>query len=48
MLFRSVQVHRVERTLLKSVEGDTLRFEERNHDLGMTFAQSWRDRKSVV
>ena len=39
---RGVQVHRVERTLLKSVEGDTLRFEERNHDLGMTFAQSWR------
>ncbi|MEO0323562.1 MAG: hypothetical protein AAF447_11440 [Myxococcota bacterium] len=39
---RGVSVFRIERSLLKSVEGDTLRFEERNHDLGLTFVQSWR------
>ncbi|MEM1414449.1 MAG: hypothetical protein AAGH15_06095 [Myxococcota bacterium] len=37
-----LRVQKVSRTLLKSLEGDALRFEEENHDLGMTFTYSWR------
>ncbi|MFH1499318.1 MAG: hypothetical protein ABII82_16015 [Verrucomicrobiota bacterium] len=35
------RIHRVDRHLYKSVEGDRVWFEEINHDLGLTFTHGW-------
>ncbi len=35
-------VYQVERNLYKNVTGDKLIFEERNHDLGLTYRYAWR------